>query len=51
MTIELAIEYIPRRMKSLGYNNDYDIKFRHFVFYGEFNGHLFDVLLMIKHYK
>ena len=31
MTIELAIEYIPRRMKALGYGNDYNIRFRHFV--------------------
>jgi hypothetical protein len=31
MTVALAIEYIPRRMKALGYNNDYNIRFRHFV--------------------
>ncbi len=31
MTIELALEYIPRRMKELGYADDYGIQFRHFV--------------------
>jgi hypothetical protein len=31
MTIELALEYIPRRMKELGYADDYSIQFRHFV--------------------
>ncbi len=31
MTIELALEYIPARMKELGYGDDYSIQFRHFV--------------------
>ena len=31
MTIALALEYIPRRMKELGFNNDYIIRFRHFT--------------------
>lgn len=31
MTIELAMEYIPRRMQALGYGNNYNIRFRHFV--------------------
>ena len=31
MTINLALEYIPRRMKELGYNTDYFIRFRHLV--------------------
>jgi hypothetical protein len=31
MTIALALEYIPRRMKELGYGSDYYIRFRHFV--------------------
>jgi hypothetical protein len=31
MTIALALEYIPRRMKELGYGADYYIRFRHFV--------------------
>jgi hypothetical protein len=31
MTIELALEYIPRRMKELGYADNYSIQFRHFV--------------------
>lgn len=30
MTINLALEYIPRRMKELGYE-DYAIRFRHWV--------------------
>jgi hypothetical protein len=30
MTINLALEYIPRRMKELGYE-DYTIRFRHWV--------------------
>jgi hypothetical protein len=30
MTINLALEYIPRRMKELGYEN-YTIRFRHWV--------------------
>ncbi len=31
MTIALALEYIPRRMKELGYGANYYIRFRHFV--------------------
>lgn len=31
MTIALAIEYIPRRMKDLGAGSDYYLRFRHFV--------------------
>ena len=31
MNIELAIEYIPRRMEELGYGNNYNIRFRHYV--------------------
>jgi len=31
MTINLALEYIPRRMKELGYKSDYYIRFRHLV--------------------
>ena len=31
MTINLALEYIPRRMQELGYNSDYFIRFRHLV--------------------
>lgn len=31
MTAELAIDYINRRMKELGYGNDYYLRFRHFV--------------------
>ena len=31
MTIALAIEYIPRRMKDLGIDSDYYLRFRHFV--------------------
>ena len=31
MTINLAIEYIPRRMHELGYNKNYHIRFHHFV--------------------
>lgn len=31
MTINLALEYIPRRMKELGYQSDYFIRFRHLV--------------------
>ena len=31
MTTELAMEYIPSRMKELGYGNNYHIRFRHFV--------------------
>ncbi len=31
MTITLALEYIARRMKELGYGDEYSIQFRHFV--------------------
>lgn len=31
MTIALALEYIPRRMKELGFGAEYYIRFRHFV--------------------
>ena len=31
MTVELAIQYIPKRMEELGYGNDYTMRFRHFV--------------------
>lgn len=31
MTINLALEYIPRRMQELGYGNEYYIRFRHLV--------------------
>jgi hypothetical protein len=31
MTIDLAIEYIPRRMKDLGFGNDYYLRFRHLI--------------------
>ncbi len=31
MTIALALEYIPRRMKELGHGNNYYIRFRHMV--------------------
>jgi len=31
MTINLALEYIPRRMEELGYGNDYYLRFRHLV--------------------
>lgn len=31
MTIALALEYIPRRMKELGYGNDYTLRYRHLV--------------------
>lgn len=31
MNVALALEYIPRRMKELGYGSDYYIRFRHFV--------------------
>jgi len=30
MTFDLALEYIPKRMKELGYDNNYHIRFRHF---------------------
>lgn len=31
MNVALALEYIPRRMKELGYDTNYYIRFRHFV--------------------
>jgi hypothetical protein len=31
MTITLALEYIPRRMKELGYGKKYYLRFRHMV--------------------
>lgn len=31
MTVALALEYIPRRMKELGVGNEYSIRFRHFI--------------------
>lgn len=31
MTIDLALEYIPRRMKEMGHGNNYHIRFRHLV--------------------
>ena len=31
MTIQLAVEYISRRMQELGYGDQYNIRFRHFV--------------------
>lgn len=31
MTINLALEYIPRRMEELGFGNNFYLKFRHFV--------------------
>ena len=31
MTINLALEYIARRMRELGYEDNYSIQFRHFV--------------------
>jgi len=31
MTINLALEYIPRRMEELGFGNEYYLRFRHFV--------------------
>ena len=31
MTIALAIEYIPRRMKDLGFASEYFLRFRHLV--------------------
>ncbi|MBA2611313.1 MAG: hypothetical protein H0U95_05025 [Bacteroidetes bacterium] len=34
MNVALALEYIPRRMKELGYGTDYYIRFRHFVLQG-----------------
>jgi hypothetical protein len=34
MNIALALEYIPHRMKELGYGSDYYIRFRHFVLQG-----------------
>ncbi len=31
MTIDLALEYIPRRMEELGFGNRYILRFRHLV--------------------
>ena len=31
MTINLALEYIPRRMRELGHGKNYSLRFRHFV--------------------
>lgn len=31
MTINLALEYIPRRMRELGYGREYYLRFRHLV--------------------
>lgn len=31
MTINLALEYIPRRMRELGYGKQYYLRFRHLV--------------------
>jgi hypothetical protein len=31
MTINLALEYIPRRMEELGFGNEYYLRFRHLV--------------------
>jgi hypothetical protein len=35
MTIELAIDYIRRRMVELGFNDSYHLRFRHFVLKGK----------------
>ena len=32
MTTNLALEYIARRMKELGYGDEYSIQFRHFLY-------------------
>jgi len=31
MTIELALQFIPRRMEELGHGGNYNLRFRHFV--------------------
>jgi len=31
MTVNLALEYIPRRMQELGFGNKYHLRFRHFI--------------------
>jgi hypothetical protein len=31
MTVDLALEYIPRRMRELGYGDDYSLRFAHLV--------------------
>ena len=31
MTINLALEYIPKRMEELGYINNYSLRFRHLI--------------------
>jgi hypothetical protein len=35
MTIELAIDYIRRRMEELGHGDQYYLRFRHFVLQGK----------------
>ena len=35
MTINLAIEYIPKRMRELGYDSNYHIRFHHYVLQSE----------------
>ena len=35
MNIQLAVEYIPRRMQELGHGDQYNIRFRHFVLHPE----------------
>jgi hypothetical protein len=35
MTIELAIDYIRRRMSELGFEDNYRVRFRHFVLKGK----------------
>ncbi len=37
MNVELAVQYIPKRMKELGYDSDYNIRFRHYVLRPEEN--------------
>ena len=34
MTINLALEYIPKRMEELGHGKNYTIRFRHLVMQG-----------------
>jgi len=35
MTTSLALEYIPRRMRELGYEQNYYLRFRHLVLQGK----------------
>lgn len=35
MTVEFALAYIPRRMQELEINNNYLLKYRHFVVQGQ----------------